>query len=61
MTTIIMLTFFTWVETWPVMFREGHRLGMLQNTILTQIFGPKGEELPMRTAMSVLVFPLCPA
>jgi hypothetical protein len=31
-------------ETWPVAFREEHRLGLFENRVLRRIFGPKRNE-----------------
>jgi hypothetical protein len=33
------------IITWPVTFREGHRLRVFENRVLRRIFGPKREEV----------------
>jgi hypothetical protein len=32
-------------ETWSLLLREGHRLGVFENRVLGRIFGPKRDEV----------------
>jgi hypothetical protein len=43
--TIILSVVLYGCETWPLTFREEHRLRVLKNTVLRRIFGPKRDEV----------------
>jgi hypothetical protein len=43
--TIIMLVVLYGCETWSLIVKEEHRLGVLENGVLRRIFGPKKDEV----------------
>jgi len=42
--TIILPVVFYGCETWSLILREEHKLGVFENRVLKKIFGPKKEE-----------------
>jgi hypothetical protein len=48
--TIILPVFLYSYETWSLTLREEHRLRVFENRVLRRIFGPKRDEVFVKTA-----------
>jgi hypothetical protein len=42
---IILLVVLYGCETWPMILRKEHRMRILENRVLREIFGPKSDEI----------------
>ena len=38
-------SYFVWLWTWSLTWREEHRLGVFENRVLKKIFGPKKDDV----------------